>query len=376
MNVTIDVYWDGCDGDNLACRPGHVAPGYEFHCWFVGRVLAVFALVNTVLLYYVAYLYAKAKKQNSKSTSKCGTQKRPSTEAWRVGSKRKHRNRTVLGMVLGSVSLAVSVGWFASIHGTQYPSTHILGIVGDFAAAIWFYLTWFTAHIQVRGACWFKGLVTLDGSDGNKPRTRTSIWSRLPTASKVIDTIEGTVVGLIFSLGLCTLVALGVLPRAWFFTVGYSINAITGARSFAVIARKRVGALRKVAVLQSEIRGTEDDKKRRRGILKNKTLALAIDLAIVFLANVVGNASVPLAGSAFSSRQFIFHQTIMCTSSIVLLFIFAINMYRKALTPRQTKQRSAAERMRGGSMRPSIMQDTQLSNIAPAVKHGPGERLG
>jgi hypothetical protein len=376
MNASVDVYWDGFDGDNLACSPGQVAPGYEFYCWCLGRLLPAFQAVVGVIFFKIAFLYYRINVRYSSSTITHASQIRPSLTPQQrripgIGQKKPRHNGMILALVLGSQCLVVSTAMFVSMHGTQYPTTHIRGTIGDYCAAVWFFLIGFMAHMQVQGALWFKGLVTLDGNDGeNKPSKWSSICSRLPTASKIMDTIQGTVVGLIIWLGLCTLVTLGLLPRAWFITVGYAMNGITSGRSFAAIATQRVDALRKVAVLHNQIRGTAEDKKRRRGILKNKTLALVIDLTFVFVLSVASNASIVLLRSAFSSRQFLVHITFLFAAEDVLMLLFSVNMYNKALRAGRRKRASVAEQYRRGSTRSHTTSSRALFDKSPQASAG------
>ena len=64
-----------------------------------------------------------------------------------------------------------------------------------------------------------------------------------------------------------------------------------GLRAFLAIATQRASGLRKIASMQNEVRGTAEDKKRRKGILKSKAYGLVIDLTVVIIMNVFNPGS-------------------------------------------------------------------------------------
>jgi hypothetical protein len=74
------------------------------------------------------------------------------------------------------------------------------------------------------------------------------------------------------------------------------MTAIFGCRSLLTIATKRVSGLRRVAHVQIAVRGTVDDKKRRRKILLSKIVGLIIDLLAVSIISVIAPGSIVLAG--------------------------------------------------------------------------------
>ena len=82
-----------------------------------------------------------------------------------------------------------------------------------------------------------------------------------------------------------------------------------------------------MALLQNEIRGTPEDKRRRKGILKTKAYGLAIDLAGVFIINVLLYASVVVFRSTFSSGQFVVHYAVLLSLNVVAIYPVVINMY-------------------------------------------------
>jgi hypothetical protein len=51
---TEDVYWDQFAGDNLACNPDNLAPGYEVACFFVTRIYASAYILQALALWYRA----------------------------------------------------------------------------------------------------------------------------------------------------------------------------------------------------------------------------------------------------------------------------------------------------------------------------------
>ena len=177
--------------------------------------------------------------------------------------------------------------------------------------------------MQVRGAKWFQGLVEMH--TGNDNSSRNKRWFRLPSTTQVLDSIQGRF-GPLIALTLWLLLVAGILPRAWFYSVGHTSTASFGLRAFVAISTKRVSALRKVASMQNEVRGTPEDKKRRKGILRNKIFGLIIDLTGVFVICVLSPASLVMLGSTFSSRQLVLHYAIMfppvCLGSCLYLWLF------------------------------------------------------
>jgi hypothetical protein len=153
------------------------------------------------------------------------------------------------------------------------------------------------------------GLVTLPADN----RTRIT-WVTI-SPSEAADALQGQL-GPLIALTLWLLSVTQAIPRAWFYFLSYIITSISSLRAFVAIATQRISALKKVAVLQSEIRGTIEDKTRRNRIWKQKQIGVVIDLFASFGAMVLPGASLVLLRSSFSSRQHVIH---LCVLQLVLL---------------------------------------------------------
>jgi hypothetical protein len=346
MNDTLDVYWDGCDGEDLACSLGNVASEYENYCLYTGEFMGSVQLLGGLLLFHVVYMYhnmyktspgnssndARIKKRSENPTSNSGKQRQSL-----VSRKKSRQHGKSAALVVGIQTNLAAFVWLVSAHGTRYPSTHVRGILGDLSTALYFAVAWNVARRQVQGARWFKSLVHLNAETQHQSH---GLLSRIPSPVKVLDFVQRGAVALVISLTLFGLVVAQVLPRAWFYVIGYTICALSGLRSFLSIATQRIDALRKVAAVQQQVRGTVDDKKRRNGILKNKALALVLDLSGVFISSVLCSASLVLLGSLFSSKQLIVHYSVNATLNVTMLWLVALNMRSKVRRARR-KCRSA-----------------------------------
>jgi hypothetical protein len=194
------------------------------------------------------------------------------------------------------------------------------------------------ALLQLRGALWFHSLVTLQPGH-EKPKS----WiQRLPSGTHFLDTIQGPLSIAIYSLLWCLLVA-GVLPRAWYYVIMTTLSLIWGLRSFVAITTKRISALRKVAAIQQQVRGTEYEKKRRRSILKNKKAALAVDMATVFAMSVCVPGSYLVFNSYFSSRRLAQHYTAAQVLAILGLTLLNVQMF-SSVKAKKKRMRENGER--------------------------------
>jgi hypothetical protein len=174
---------------------------------------------------------------------------------------------------------------------------------------------WYLTLLQVRGARWFQGLVRLQAQRPDKTTWRVA-QARL---SSLLDTLQGPcapVIGLIFYVILLT----GAMTRAWYYTTLTMLSVCCGFRAFVTIVRARVSDLRRVARLQNEIRGTQEDKRRRKLILKRKAYALAFDMIGVFLLAVAARGSEVVFQSNFSSRQLAIHFFVMLPQMCMVEF--------------------------------------------------------
>jgi hypothetical protein len=69
-NDTGDVYWDNLAGDNLACHPDNIAPGYEVACFVVTRIHASAYMLHALLFLYRAHRLVKLADELKRRTNK------------------------------------------------------------------------------------------------------------------------------------------------------------------------------------------------------------------------------------------------------------------------------------------------------------------
>jgi hypothetical protein len=62
-NGTDEVYWDNFLGENLACRFGDVAPGYEIPCFLVTRFHPSLFMIHALVFLHRARVQMKVVKQ-------------------------------------------------------------------------------------------------------------------------------------------------------------------------------------------------------------------------------------------------------------------------------------------------------------------------
>jgi hypothetical protein len=225
--------------------------------------------------------------------------------------------------------------------------------------------------MQVRGAKWFESLVTLaPGTDETKHNT----CIHTPTLVSILDKMQGRV-GAGIALLLWILLAFGVIPRGWFYCVGYTLYGIFGTRSFVAIATKRVHALRKVAAIQEAVRGSTKDRNRRNAILKTKAIGLVLDLASVCTMTVVMPTSLVIAGSVFSSRQLVIHYAVLYTFNAAALVPFVIGMHIKVVKQkwRVAKKVAAVAQQQEGVGNVETEHSSSVlvaSDVAPPARPG------
>lgn len=365
------LWWDGLDGDNLACRPGRDSEeGFDFMCLFGTRILPTIMLVFGICILHVGWQQFRLARGVRAGTNRSDSRTRnarPSMASSRQTKQKKSGNsynHAILSVVIAADIFSGNTGAILSGNGTIYASDTLPGRIGDAFFAIHCCTVWYLALIQIRGAKWFKGLVEMPTGKDNTEQTNW--WSRLPSANQVLDSLQGQLSPFI-ALTLWVLLAVGVLPRAWFYSVGHTLTAGFGFRSFVAIATQRVTALRKIALMQNTVRGTADDKKRRKGILKSKTFSLMIDLLGVFVINVFGSASVVMFGSTFSSRQLIIHGTIMSPIFTLATFFLVLAMY-SGIKKAKRRRSSAANSVNATGIKRSSFAGSQLSGRSVVEK--------
>jgi hypothetical protein len=207
---------------------------------------------------------------------------------------------------------------------------------------MYFGVTIYVSLLQVRGARWLKRLVE---SRGHRKAAQRKTKS-LPPVTYALDMIQGRFQPAIgFSMWL--LLAAGVLPRAWFYSIGQLLTSAFGSRAVTALATQRLSALRKVATMHRVSKASDAVHKRRKAALKAKKRVLAIDLAGVTLISAILPAFSVALGSTFSSRQMAIHLAILSSIATVGGWIFAISMYvdmKKAVKEQQKRRASGAAR--------------------------------
>jgi hypothetical protein len=184
---------------------------------------------------------------------------------------------------------------------------------------------WYAALVQVRVATWFKALVVLPSSALDS-EGGISFTTRCIRLTRIMDHLQGSL-GPLVGLFLWVLLYAGILTRGWLYVIGHALTALCGFRALLAIVRQRVMALRKVAALQNVVRGTADDKKRRKGILRNKAFTLLVDLMGVFAISLLFPTSLLVLGSPFSSRQMVANCAVLAPVIILLPCTMAADMY-------------------------------------------------
>jgi hypothetical protein len=145
--------------------------------------------------------------------------------------------------------------------------------------------------------------------------------------------------GLGMGTSLWVMRLVGTITRGTMYSACYALSTLFGFRSFLAIATKRVSGLKSVAKVQSAVRGTNEDKVRRKGILHNKIGGLVLDLTGVLINSVFLTASFVIFGSTKSSRQYVVHTD--ATNFPIALFA---TLFLAATHVKLTKKRKARRR--------------------------------
>lgn len=353
-NVTTFEYWDQLDHPDMACNPSNIAPGFEFVCAFTTKFAATVYLLNAIGFFRVAMLQIQliqqfpdsggAKKVSAKSSLADGA--KTSGTAVRITVRRMISVATAargpgvrVAILLGSSVGSSGLAFLISGTGTMFPTSSARGLIGDGFAAFQFWTASYLALIQLRGAHWFNALVNLPTDD----ETAKKYCRQLPSLSQVLDAIQGPF-SIAISLPLWLLLASGVLPRAWFYEITTAFNLVFGLRALIAIITKRISALRKVADIQQEVRGTERDKRRRYAILKSKVAGLVIDLTAVFVMSIAVPLSYLVLNSYYSSRRLVVHYAFAQGLAMTSLLLINVDMYfRVKKKKRRMIKKSARE---------------------------------
>jgi hypothetical protein len=124
MNET--TWWDGVDGDNLACSPDNGDPALAITCLFMTRILAVILIGPGLGAMYVGTLHLRMATRVApgiKLTNANGVSKKRALARSRRGA--------ILCFMFGAVSLTTSLSFMVHGHGTMYSSRTLVGKIGD-----------------------------------------------------------------------------------------------------------------------------------------------------------------------------------------------------------------------------------------------------
>jgi hypothetical protein len=143
-NDTGDVYWDNMSGDNLACRFGDVAPGYEVACFVVTRIYASAYILHGILFLYRAHRQVKMvemlkRRRDKSATANSVTISVPGASTRENMSQRFRRRFDKLANLGFGIKVAlnagISLGAFGVMlfcgGGTAYSNQDIRGQVAD-----------------------------------------------------------------------------------------------------------------------------------------------------------------------------------------------------------------------------------------------------
>jgi hypothetical protein len=162
-----------------------------------------------------------------------------------------------------------------------------------------------------------------------------------------------------------------------YYVILSALTVMFGMRSFFAIITKRVSAMRRIAVLQNAAGGKAADKKRRQGTLKQKALNLVIDIVAVFISSCGVPLSYLVAGSLFSSRQYIMHLAVVLALVVCAITVAQVAMDRSLTrAARKVEVVSQVTRVKQGANSSSYAssQASGLSVVNQSVvdKQGPG----
>jgi hypothetical protein len=133
-NFSIDDYNDHLEGDHLACRPGHEAPGLEFLCVYGIPMAATSCLLVAYSCFLLGFQQRRRRKrvaaasrpsmvvENSKSSNRMNRQSD-------LNAKLTAMEKMVFN--LGFMCTFYAVAYIMYGNGTMYPSTDIRSQLGD-----------------------------------------------------------------------------------------------------------------------------------------------------------------------------------------------------------------------------------------------------
>jgi hypothetical protein len=136
MNLTINYFNDDLDGDNLACKPGAVAVGLEAVCDLVMPVIGWVHVGLSLWTFGLAYregarrhLLAKYSRDTGQRTSFTRRSRHKGSPVQDSTTSFSHMER--LFYTVAFAMMCVAGMWLIYGFGTKYPTTHIMGQLGD-----------------------------------------------------------------------------------------------------------------------------------------------------------------------------------------------------------------------------------------------------
>jgi hypothetical protein len=134
-NFSIDDYNDHLEGNHLACRPGHEAPGLEFLCVYGIPLVGTSCMLVAYSCFVLGFKQRRRRKRvaattrpsiavgNSKSSRKLGRQAK-------MTAKLTALEKMIFN--LGFMCTFYAVAYVMYGNGTMYPSTDVRSLLGDF----------------------------------------------------------------------------------------------------------------------------------------------------------------------------------------------------------------------------------------------------
>jgi hypothetical protein len=162
MNDTLVEWWDGMDGDNLICSPGHPdVAGFALPCLIVTVLLPLGLFCFGVCFFVLAWRQRKLARGVLPRSGKSAVATKPQQQqqqqqqspssktfalaarakAWKLGSK-----KAAFALIFGVQACSLSLTLFINGHGTKYPSDTLPGILADLICKLLAFACLFVQH--------------------------------------------------------------------------------------------------------------------------------------------------------------------------------------------------------------------------------------
>jgi hypothetical protein len=122
------LWWDGLEGDTLACRPGHEG-SLELACMVITRIVPGINFISGFA--FVAVALVKVKRGSRVHSSDRRASTNYGLQHTKYARLRTASYGAVMSWMVGLLAISKSAAWWLSGHGTIHPSNTIPGIAGD-----------------------------------------------------------------------------------------------------------------------------------------------------------------------------------------------------------------------------------------------------